>query len=202
MGGANTSGSVLAQLRALIPQRPLRYDEALRIAELQADRLLMIYGVMEAPVPSEIIAGLPRLSVERRPDLPVPGSSHWTNGRWIIRLCADDHPRRQRYTLAHELKHIVDHPLHLLLYSGLNGTRRDSQVERIADHFAAVLLMPKRIVRQVFTAGIQNPYELARLFKVSPAAMRVRLAKLGLTSNELSVPTDHQQQGLYQGVKI
>lgn len=177
---AGRSPSVLAELRALIPQRPLYYSEALHLAELQANRLLDMFVVTEAPVPSEIITGLPRIKVEVHPGLPVPGCSRWADGRWIVQLAGEDHPRRRRYTLAHELKHILDHPYRHFIYSGFRDDVRDEQVERVADHFAAALLMPKRIVIRAFTAGIQDIHELARLFKVSPAAMRVRLHRLAL----------------------
>ncbi len=45
---------LLFQLRGLVPRRPLRHYEALRIAELQANHLLALVGVGEAGTPSEV----------------------------------------------------------------------------------------------------------------------------------------------------
>jgi len=56
------------------------------------------------------------------------------------------------------------------------------QREWAANHFAACLLMPKSWVRRVyFNEGVRDPIRLARRFRVSAAAMRVRLEVLGIT---------------------
>lgn len=172
--------SVLASLRELVPQRPLRFAEAVRIAELQAERLLASAEITAGPVPSGLITELPRILAVVRPGMPVSGSAHWSNGRWVLCISAGDHPRRRRYSLAHEFHHVVMHPFRDVLFAFEPAGRRPEQFERLADAFAASLLMPKRFVRSVFTSGVQDPYELARQFQVSPAAMRVRLHQLGL----------------------
>jgi hypothetical protein len=172
--------SVLASLRELVPQRPLRFTEALRIAEQQANRLLDLAQLTKPPVPTALITDLPRIRVELRAGMPVAGSVHWSEGQWVLCIAAGDHPRRQRFSVAHELKHVLDHPYRQFLYSGFYPGSRERQIERTADAFAGALLMPKRFVRTAFTSGIQDPYDLARLFDVSPGAMRVRLHQLGL----------------------
>ena len=182
MTTSTTTRSILAELRRLAPRRAMYFNEALRVAELQANRLLEIADVSQAPVPTELIADLPRIFVELHDDMPVAGSAHWHSGRWVVRLAADDHPRRQRFSLAHEFKHVLDHPARSYLYNGLHGAHRQDQIERIADAFAAYVLMPKRLVCQAFFGGIQDPHDLARRFEVSPAAMRFRLSELGLSA--------------------
>ena len=52
------SPSVLALLRGLVPRRQLTFHEALRIAELQANRLLGHFGIETPAVPDEIISEL------------------------------------------------------------------------------------------------------------------------------------------------
>ena len=52
----------LATLRNLVPNRPLRHVESLRIAELQAARLLSLSSITEAPVPDSVIANIRRSS--------------------------------------------------------------------------------------------------------------------------------------------
>lgn len=179
--------SAFADLRALVPRRPLTYAEALLVAEHQASRLLEWWDQTEAPVPDEVVTELPRLKVSLLADMPVSGSSHWTGSHWQIVLRAGDHPRRRRFSLAHELKHCLDHPYREFIYAGLLDRLQEAQVERIADRFAAGLLMPKRLVISAFTSGEQDLHQLARHFDVSPRAMRIRLEHLGL-----SEPTPRQ----------
>ncbi len=169
--------SILALLRGLAPRRTLSFTEQLRVAELQANRLLSHFDTLVGATPDEIITELPRIRVEREHGLPVSGAAHWNGHYWIISLNADDHHSRQRFSLAHELKHIIDHP----------GPPPTIEVnayrlrERVADHFAACLLMPKRTVKRLWFQGPQDIIALAKTLRVSPAAMRYRLDQLGLT---------------------
>lgn len=73
--------SVLATLRQLTPQRPATFFEALRIAELQANRLLELWDVDDGPVPTDVVSELPSIRVWRESGLPVSGSSHWSGHR-------------------------------------------------------------------------------------------------------------------------
>src|SRR5690242_15796001 len=82
--------SVLASLRALLPNRRLHLSEARRIAELQANRLRELTGVESAPVPVEVITQLPRIAVDYEIDMPCSGASGWDNERktWVITINA------------------------------------------------------------------------------------------------------------------
>lgn len=177
----STEQSVLALLRSLVPQRPLNHHESLRIAELQANRLLEHFQIRTTAVPSELIADLPRIRVAFELLRPVSGAAHWSGRYWVISLNAADHPRRQRFSLAHEFKHIVDHTTKDWLYFDRPGMSAHQQAEKVADYFAACLLMPKRIVKRLFGEGHQDVHELADLLQVTPAAMSYRLDQLGLT---------------------
>ncbi|MDX6285904.1 MAG: hypothetical protein QOG53_1389 [Frankiales bacterium] len=168
-------------LRGLVPNRPLRYREAERLAELQANRLRELLGIDGPRLPDEAITELPRILVAAEHDLPVSGSAHWSNGRWIIVLNALDHPLRQRFSLCHELKHVLDHTTKASLYPEEAGLPASVKAERIADLFAAMLLMPKRHVKRLYGEGVQQPTELAEHFEVSVQAMNYRLQQLGLT---------------------
>ncbi|SDI89843.1 Zn-dependent peptidase ImmA, M78 family [Frankineae bacterium MT45] len=193
------SPNVLAALRALIPREPLHLHEALTIAELQANRLLKLHGIHDVPVPVEIVSDLPRIVVEYDPDLPediASGGGTWDSGRecWIICLNASEPDTRQRFTLLHEFKHIVDHgsrgfvPHRGRRYEGLEP------VEYIADYFAGCVLMPKRHLKAAFFSLSQNPAELAELFDVSELAMTRRLCQLHLSDQPPALTWDGQQQ--------
>lgn len=175
--------SVLLNLRALIPQRRCRFEEALRIAELQATRLLEIMRVDTAPVPSEVVSELPRIEVRYR-DLPTSGLSYWDGQTWIIALNQSEPWTRQRFTLLHEYKHIIDHGHVSSLYPGSRSRSREQQAEQAADYFAGCVLMPRRIMKRAWASGLQTPGRLARHFETSERAISVRLAQIGLVDDQ------------------
>lgn len=173
--------SVLASLRALIPQRRCSFSEALRIAELQAMRLRELLGVDEAAFPTELIDDLPRIRVVEREGLPVSGASYWTQGAWTIAINGSEPWQRQRLTLLHEFKHIVDHSRIGDLYLPSRGFSAEQRAEQAADFFAGSVLVPKRWLKQAYGRGLQRTNELAELFGVSTRAIEVRLVQTGLT---------------------
>jgi Zn-dependent peptidase ImmA (M78 family) len=175
-----TERSVLASLRALVPKRPLTPGETLRIAELQANRLLEYFAIETAAVPEEIISQLPRVRVIREL-LAVSGSAHWNGRHWIIIVNTDESLVRQRFSLMHEFKHVLDHTTRQFLYRDRPFQTAAEQAERVADYFAACLLMPKRVVKQLWCSGHQNLPVLAAKLQVSVPALRYRLDQLGLT---------------------
>ena len=176
--------SVLASLRTLLPARALTLYEALRLAELQANRLLELQGIHEAPVPSEIVSGLPRIHVTYDLDMPVSGASNWDTKRksWVITLHATEPDTRHRITMLHEYKHIIDHG-HAGMIAPLGRTYFGlTPLEYVAEYFAGCVLMPKRLVKRAWGERVQRPEDLAELFDVSTRAIEVRLVQLGLTT--------------------
>ena len=118
--------------------------------------------------------------------------SHWNGQEWIICLNRDDPEVRQRFTLLHEFKHIIDHGHTHWLYTTQNPkafTRRwgrppqltaHEQAERAADYFAGCALVPRTALKQAWAAGLQTPTALADHFAVSEAAIRVRIDQTGI----------------------
>jgi Zn-dependent peptidase ImmA (M78 family) len=175
--------SLIAELRSLCPPRPLAPAEARVIAERQAARLLRRLDAVEAPVPSLVIEHLPRVDVHYRGSAALHGSAAWDRGKWRILINRTDTHGRQRFSLAHEFKHVLDAPLAGVLYrDGYQSAH--VQAERAADCFAAALLMPRALIKREFYGkdgkGIRDEYALARRFDVSVAAMRVRVDELRL----------------------
>jgi len=172
--------TILAELRALVPRRPLSREEAYRIAEQQAQRLLKYFEIQDGPVPEMIVSDIPRIVVERMSGMPVSGASKWSGGRWLI-LINDDEPLvRQRFSLAHELLHVINHPYNDFLYPFSRKEDAFLATEQIADYFAACLLMPKMWVKRACYKETQNSRALAQRFGVSQAAMKYRLTSLGI----------------------
>jgi Zn-dependent peptidase ImmA (M78 family) len=173
--------SVLAKLRALVPNRPLTPSETLRIAELQANHLLRHFEIETNAVPVEIVSELPRIQIVREYALPVSGAVHWNGRYWVITINADEPTFRQRFSVMHEFKHVLDHTTKQYLYCDRPHQTAAQQAERVADYFAACLLMPKMVVKRLWYQGNQNIARLAETLYVSPKALRFRLDQLGLT---------------------
>lgn len=174
------STSVLASLRDLMPRRALRPSELQRIAELQANRLLELSQVSTPAVPIELISELPHIRLALVPDLPVAGAADWVGGRWLLSIAAVEPFTRQRFSIAHEFKHVIDHPYRNVVFADSSPISAHDQAERLADYFAACLLMPKRLVVRLWGQGVQRVSRLAERFEVSAQAMQIRLWQLGL----------------------
>jgi predicted transcriptional regulator len=172
--------NVFAVLRDLMPRRALTVAESDTLAELQATHLLRLAGLAGPATPNELLTELPRLQVVEEPDLPSSASALWVSGRWLVLLNGAEPATRRRFSLAHEVKHCLDHPQRHRLYQDRPGLSADAQAERAADVFAAALLMPKLWIRRSWTSGEQTISGLASMFQVSPEAMARRLETLGL----------------------
>ncbi len=181
MSLTNNLDSQLYQLRKLMPTRPLTQFEAYRMAELQANRMLNTAKVDHPRTPDSIFTELPFLTITLRSDLPASGLTRWEKPRWHVYLNQTESAVRRRYSLAHEIKHILDHGMSEQLYPTTKWGNADARVERVCDYFAASLLMPKRLVKRRFFEGLNDPVDLSAEFGVSATAMRYRLDQLGLT---------------------
>jgi hypothetical protein len=176
-----TTTRLLARLRGLVPQRGLSPAEARQVAERQAAILLTHTGVEQPAVPESIVTDLPFLAVTHRPGFPTSGMATQTDSGWVIVLRAEEAKVRQRFSLIHEFKHMLDDPYIEWLYPTRGGYSPEDRAERICDYFAACVLMPKMWVKRDWAGGgIQDINRLARRYHVSSVAMAVRLAELRL----------------------
>lgn len=179
-----TTPGMVASLRALVPNRPLTFGEACRVAELQANTLLNLTESTSAPVAEAVITELPRLEVRRAGNLIGSGMTSWSRGMWRVRINGAEPESRQRFTLAHEFKHILDAACEDSIYRHLSeGPARYRHIEAVCDHFAACLLMPKAWVKKAWGQGFQDLGELAWKFEVSQQAMLIRLQNIGLVEH-------------------
>ncbi|MGC9954509.1 MAG: ImmA/IrrE family metallo-endopeptidase [Rhizomicrobium sp.] len=127
-------------------------------------------------------------------DDELSGLAHIRDGVPILGINALHTPTRQRFTLAHELAHVVLHKpeLEAAVHVDRGSLRRDAvasagtdPIEIEANAFAAELLMPEALVvaalngKSVDLEDEEAVLALAKKFKVSAAAMRFRLDSLG-----------------------
>ncbi len=175
----------IAECRVMCPSRILAPWEAHSIAERQAHRFHALLRISEPPFPREAIASLPRLAVHYLPARKLSGAVSWRHGKWRILINSTDSRGRQAFSLAHELKHVIDHPVRGTIYRDSRFGPAESAAERAADYFAACLLMPRPWLKRCFyDEGFRDPRVLARRFGVSAPAMRWRFDQLGLLEPE------------------
>lgn len=178
------AGSLLKQTRELMPRRDLTLHEGRVVAEKQAHRFLAAAGVNDPTEIIEAIHGMPRVRIDRSFDLRSSGLSAWDGSHWQILVNGDDAGVRQRFTIAHELKHILDHQFmaHDHAYRPATARTVEETTEAVCDHFAGCLLMPRPWLKSAITSGIQDIASLARVFGVSRQAMKMRLDQTGLAA--------------------
>lgn len=177
----HTSTSTLGSIRAVTPQRIVSFDEALRVAELQASKLLDQLDPGQDGLRDYHLDSLPRVCVVYE-NLPVSGMSYWNGQTWVVAISKSDGLVRQRFTLLHEFKHIIDHGRTDRLYTGDTRRTADQQAEAAADYFAGCALIPKRLLKAAWGHGIQRVSDLAAHFGVSQQAIEVRLSQTGLST--------------------
>lgn len=151
-------------------------------AEQAADALRRLWNLGIDPIPfmAEMLEdkGVKVIAL----DLPenVSGSKAFVQrpGRQdvpVIVVNQGHNGERQRFTLTHELAHLV------LRFSGLS----DADQEKAADRFAGAFLMDKDMMLQALgphrtSISIGELAELKKIFKVSIASLVVRCAQLGI----------------------
>jgi hypothetical protein len=104
------------------------------------------------PVRTDLIISdvlhLPIRRIEEIPNERQGETAGWYD-KDVVLIADRQSPSRRRYTEAHEIGHIILHP-------GITSSRehapgmRKSHKERQADFFAAQLLMPEELVRELF----------------------------------------------------
>jgi Zn-dependent peptidase ImmA (M78 family) len=196
--------SALAGLRAVIPTRAMHQGEALRVAELQANRLRQHFDIDCPTLPSDVIFEMPRIAVRVDDELPASGTTHWDGRRWIITLNGSESPLRRRFSLFHEFKHVIDHHARINLYGPDGDRAAGRRAEQAADYFAACALMPKRWVKRLWGEGTQSIPALADSFEVSTAALRFRLDQLGVRepTPRCGGVTSYQRFKVYRPVEV
>lgn len=195
---------LLSRLRQHAPKRALTLSESMIVAQHQASYLRELLGITTASMPLDWVPRLPKLTVEVVPAYKLgedtSGLTTRKDGRYLIAVNKNKSRSHRRFTLCHELKHLVDYPYARILHAGLGYGDPDAQeyrIERIADHFAAHLLMPTNLVKRAWGRGLQDARTLSRVFEVSEEAMRIRLDNLGLTGgDELPAATYFRRAGL------
>lgn len=166
--------------------------------EQMASDLLDRHGVKTAPIPVEQIAEDEGIEVVRV-------AADWNESGFLMReadrspvigINRKNAPKRQRFTIAHELGHwrlhegkplIVDQSVMVNKRDGISSQASDLE-EIQANQFAAALLMPATMVREHAASSEFRSRDdlISRLsveFDVSTDSMTWRLVNLGILSS-------------------
>lgn len=169
------------------------------------EKLLVDNAIDKAPVDIVRLAKNHGLQIIKQPaeeDLSGFLFRNKDNIATVIGVNSNQHPNRQRFTIAHELGHYLLHPtggaaddMHVDR-GGFSVKRRDTkssegvdEEEMEANLFAAEILMPRKFLARDIGASESVILDedgvllsrLAKQYKVSTQALAFRLAYLGYT---------------------
>lgn len=155
--------------------RPKPLWRTLKALNATPSDILTRFGMVTAPVDVELLAELLGVTVHRVPNpgwsgaITVYGDSHA-----VIWVNMGESPERQRFTIAHELGHLM---LHDTTHAFRDVTYDGSETESEANRFAADLLMPLWMVGPLSlnVTSESTLEEMATLFGVSKGAMLRRV---------------------------
>lgn len=171
-------------------------------AEDRAVAVLRKFGIEQPPIPVEDIADrVGALIVRNNFDGTESGFTLRDGSRIIIGVNTRTSRKRQRFTIAHEIGHVVLHESPLIVDHSVRMDWRDNvsslgteRQEIEANAFGASLLMPQEMViarAKEYSAHAPHSLagaswrerfisELAQEFDVSTEAMGFRLIRLGI----------------------
>ena len=149
----------------------------MRNAGYQAGHILTHFGISRPAIDVLSVARGLEVQLYMSNDPRFLGAIQSTDESATLWFDMHDQPKRQRFTIAHELGHLMLHPLGVLFRDQTFG---GSEMEQQANAFAADLLMPKAMLQaDVYRYGADSSV-LADLYAVSLTAMKIRLQAMGI----------------------
>jgi hypothetical protein len=128
-------------------------------------------GIDRPPVPSDLITwaddNLP-IEVRKVPLKAHHGTVWRLDDCWIVHLNSNDTAARQRFTLYHEIFHILAHckaTEAAPVFRKASGPDRGYFNELLADHFATAILAPGKLVKQMW-GDVKDISQMATIFNV------------------------------------
>jgi hypothetical protein len=139
-------------------------------------------GIDRLPVPSDLIThAYDHLPIEVRqvPLKAYHGAVWWLSDCWLVQLNSNDTLARRRFTLYHEIFHILAHGKATPVFKKTSCTREGSFNELLADQFAAVMLLPENRVKERWTE-VKDISQMAAIFDVPKPVVWFALKHLHL----------------------
>jgi Zn-dependent peptidase ImmA (M78 family) len=174
---------------------------------LTPEQVLEECGITTRPVSLDQIAEHYRIAqVQLSASGDIFGAIVRENGNVMIAVNPDQHPNRQRFTIAHELAHFflhyaegIGHVEHVdtdfrVSWRNTVSSQGVDWNEIEANRFAAALLMPEQMLRedldQFQILDRDAVQRFASMYKVSRLAMHFRLVNLGLLPPDVDPSAD------------
>lgn len=173
-----------------------------KVIQARADRLLRQAGILMAPVDLKRVLAVLKVDLRKeRGDDDISGALYRLDSGPVIGVNADHPSKRQRFTTAHEIGHLLLHDLPVFIDRSYAADRltdidprflRNSEssnatdpLEIEANRFAACLLMPRMFIKRdlqktPLPIRADKVAEFAERYKVSTQAMTFRLTNLGV----------------------
>lgn len=187
----NLIGQGINFMAIIRKQNKKREQVVLSKEDNTANIMELAKGLGLGTIPFEVDEFIRHLGVRIRREAmndDVSGYLRYIDGTWVIGVNNLHHPRRQRFTLAHELAHYVLHKkssgefVDKVLFRSLST---DSPYEREANEFAANILMPEGEFRQFAQSVSKKIEDIAEHFDVSALAVRLRAKNLNFAGHGL-----------------
>lgn len=134
-------------------------------------------------------------------EMQVEAYTCFSTHRIMVSSRAESNPARKRFTLAHEIGHIILHAeyMHSLVPEGQsplfkvtsNVVLQDSYLESQANYFASAFLIPQSQLFNLYQEnvdGILDAAQVARHFGVSRRSAEIRLEQLKLLTKVPAQP--------------
>ncbi len=139
-------------------------------------------GIDRLPVPTNLITraydNLP-IEIRRVPLKAYHGAVWRLSDCWLIHLNNKDTPARQRFTLYHEIFHILAHGKSTPVFKKTSCSNEGTFNELLADHFAAIMLLPEKLVKEMWPRT-KDVSQMAGIFDVPKPVMYFDLRAMRL----------------------
>jgi len=152
-----------------------------KMMEMLANKYLKKGRVSRLPVPMKLVSlADEQCAIETRLlPLKVYHGAIWRlREGWVVQLNDNDTSAMRRFTLFHEVFHILAHCKATPVFRK-RGIKEGSFNELLADWFAFCILMPKEWVKEKW-AEVEDLDGMAEIFDVPKSAMCIKLKRLGL----------------------
>jgi Zn-dependent peptidase ImmA (M78 family) len=163
------------------------------LARRKALELIQAAKIVQPPVPVEKLAELSGAAVRYEPfDGKLSGLLYRSTDGSIIGINSLHAAVRQRFSIAHEVGHLLLHEPQLqidehafIAFRNPESSKASDPAEVEANQFAATLLMPEGLLSKSVKALGESPdveagiRRLSQIYEVSQEAMTIRLTSLG-----------------------
>ena len=156
-----------------LPRKRVGYCR--KAARKLLERFALRNGELKPPIPVWNIAEIEGFEIHLMQNWSDKQSALVNHAEKLIGINRKHHPHRQRFSLGHEIGHIVlQHPAESEL-----GDEENRLCDREADEFAGELLVPYNLLKIEIEKN-KDVDNLARIFNVSTQVITIRLISQNL----------------------